>query len=213
MHVLIAGNGQPPDRKLFHRVLDTADLLIAADGGALWCLEYGVEPHLVIGDLDSFPTSHYPGITVVHDPDQETNDLEKALKAAMERGARSVTLLGATGRRLDQSLKNISVMAQFAPHFETLLMRDDTGWMCLLPRDYHFITQEGTTVSLFPVSGRVEGIHTEGLAFALHDEPLENGVRDGSSNRATAPLVRIRHRSGQLLLMVLNANVDLTQGS
>ena len=152
MHVLIAGNGQPPDRKLFHRVLDTADLLIAADGGALWCLEYGVEPHLVIGDLDSFPTSHYPGITVVHDPDQETNDLEKALKAAMERGARSVTLLGATGRRLDQSLKNISVMAQFAPHFETLLMRDDTGWMCLLPPRlsfYHAGRHYGILISGF----------------------------------------------------------------
>lgn len=213
MHVLIAGNGQPPDKKLFLRVLESADQLIAADGGALWCLDFGVEPNLVTGDLDSFPASAYPGIAVIHNPDQETNDLEKALAAALERGAKSVTLLGSTGRRLDQTLKNISVMAQFAPRFENLVMRDDLGWMCLLPRDYQFSVQEGTTVSLFPLSGRVEGIHTEGLAFALQNESLENGVRDGSSNHAVAPVIRIRHQSGLLLLMVLNANADLYAGS
>ena len=131
----------------------------------------------------------------------------------MERGARSVTLLGATAGDWTSHSRTYRSWHSSLRISETLLMRDDTGWMCLLPRDYHFSTREGTTVSLFPLSGRVEGIHTEGLAFALHDEPLENGVRDGSSNRATAPLVRIRHRSGQLLLMVLNANVDLTQGS
>jgi thiamine pyrophosphokinase len=138
---------------------------------------------------------------LIHDPDQETNDLEKALKLAFDRGATEAVILGATGLRLDHTLKNLSVLLQFSGRFKDIFFRDAACDMRILPRAFTMDTRAGQTISLFPLSGRVDGITTEGLRYALNNEPLENGVRDGSSNEATGEQIRIGHRSGDLLLI------------
>lgn len=186
------------------RELQRADLLIAADGGVNWCLEYEVRPDVVTGDMDSADPGAVGGLEVLANPDQETNDLEKALDLALERGAASVTILGATGGRLDHSLKNISVLAAYDHRFSRLLVKDDDAWMRVVESDLEFFAPVGTTVSLFPVTGKVEGIHTIGLRWALRGETLENGVRDGSSNESVAEQVQIRVGSGKLLVMVFH---------
>ncbi|MCH8495662.1 MAG: thiamine diphosphokinase [Balneolales bacterium] len=205
MHALIIGNGNPPGVALFERERNQADLVVAADGGGNWCMKNGFKPDIVVGDLDSFNSRLYPTIPVLLDLDQETNDLEKALRYVIDRKIRSATLLGVTGERLDHTLKNISVMAQFERKFDNLSMKDEHGWMKILPRDFSFEVAAGTIISLFPVSGVVDGIYTTGLEFALHDESLENGRRDGSSNRSISDTVTISHRTGKLLLMVFDS--------
>ncbi len=172
-------------------------------------MEQGIEPDVVVGDIDSFDFVLYPNVNVIKDTDQETNDLEKALNLALERGVTDILLAGTTGLRLDQTLKNISVLVQFRSKFNSLRMFDALGWMVILPEEYEFSVLPGTTVSLFPVSGRVDGISTEGLEFALHNEFLQNGIRDGSSNKAVSESVHIVHKMGDLLLMVYDENRSL----
>jgi thiamine pyrophosphokinase len=202
MHGLIIGNGVPPGVELAAKEAKRADLFIAADGGGNWCLQHGLIPVLVIGDMDSFDVASYPDVPFIKDPDQETNDLEKALNYLLSTGCSSVTLLGVTGSRLDHTLKNLSVVARYTPFFSDLMVRDNDCWMRILPPEFTFDVVPGTTVSLFPVSGKVEGIRTSGLQYALNKEPLENAVRDGSSNVAVSPEVTIEHSNGVLLLMV-----------
>lgn len=211
-------NGGIPPEKILTESLAGTGLVIGADGGGNILLDLGVVPDVVIGDLDSFLSgqgedNRKPGdrkkdapvenlnFELIHDPDQETNDLEKALKLALDRGATEVVILGATGLRLDHTLKNLSVLLQFSGRFRDILLRDATCDMRILPREFTMETRAGQTISLFPLSGRVDGITTEGLRYALHDESLENGVRDGSSNEATGKQIRIGHRSGDLLLI------------
>ncbi|HAC14834.1 MAG TPA: thiamine diphosphokinase [Bacteroidetes bacterium] len=202
MRVLIIANGERPAKSLFLSELNKADILIAADGGALTCLDYEIKPDVVIGDMDSFHRKAGLHLNIIVDPDQETNDLEKALNYSFKAGGRYVTVLGATGSRLDQTLKNISVMAQLTSKFKDIVFKDSHGWMKILPRSYSLKTKPNTLISLFPVSGRVDGIKTTGLEYPLNSEPLENGVRDGSSNRATHDEITISHQNGILLLMV-----------
>ena len=209
MRALILGNGSPPPLSLFTALHAKSSLLIAADGGGNWCMEQGVEPDVVVGDIDSFDVDLYPSMNVIKDADQETNDLEKAMNLALERGVTDVLLAGTTGLRLDQTLKNISVLVQFRTAFNSIKMFDALGWMVILPEEYAFSVSPGTTVSLFPVSGRVDGISTEGLEFALHNEFLQNGIRDGSSNKSISDTVRIVHTKGDLLLMVYDENRSL----
>lgn len=220
-------NGGIPPEKILTESLAGTGLVIGADGGGNILLDLNVAPDVVIGDLDSFrsrqgdetrrtrhDTGHRDeaGLTdissgkdlnfeLIHDPDQETNDLEKALKLALDRGATEVVILGATGLRLDHTLKNLSVLLQFSGRFRDILLRDATCDMRILPREFTMETRAGQTISLFPLSGRVDGITTEGLRYALNGEFLENGVRDGSSNEATGKQIRIGHRSGDLLLI------------
>ena len=202
MRILIIANGEKPAKSLFLSELNNAELLIAADGGALTCLEYDVKPDVVIGDMDSFSSQAGLHLNIILDSDQETNDLEKALNYSFKAGGKKITVLGATGSRLDQTLKNISVMAQLTTKFDDVVFKDSHGWMKILPKSFKFKTKKNTLISLFPVSGRVEGIKTTGLEYPLHNEFLENSIRDGSSNRATQDEVTISHQNGILLLMV-----------
>ncbi len=201
MRILIIANGTEPSTGLMGSLRAACDRFIAADGGGNAAIRLGHNPDIVIGDLDSFSHADAFHGELIQDPDQETNDLEKALGFARKHKARRVDVLGATGKRLDHTLKNLSVMQQFDPFFDQLAFYDDIFFSRILPRDYRVSLPPGHLVSLFPLSGKVEGIITDGLKYPLRDETLENGRRDGTSNETLQADIRIRHRSGVLLFM------------
>lgn len=206
LRILIVANGSKPTESMLIHYAGQSDVLIAADGGASVCIGAGLRPDVIIGDMDSFRIQpEFGELNIIVDNDQETNDLEKALKHAKLLGGSHITIMGATGIRLDQTLKNISVMQQFYSTFEELIFRDEMCWMRILPKEFSFNVNPGTVISLFPISGLVEGIITDGLKYPLKNESLENGVRDGSSNEAVSNKVTISHGSGSLLLMVFDS--------
>lgn len=201
--VLILCNGKAPSQQLLREYRANAEYFIAADGGGNIARQYNLVPDVVIGDLDSFEERSGDAFEVIQDPDQYANDLEKALQLARQEQATHVHVLGATGLRLDHTLKNLSVLKQFHDYFEVLRMRDDFGEIRLLDPAFEEAFEPGTQLSLFPLSGRVSGITTAGLKYPLNDEALENGVRDGSSNEVVESPVRITHQSGDLLLYIV----------
>lgn len=200
--VLILCNGEPPTEDLFQKYRAKADYFIAADGGGNVALQYNTTPDAVVGDLDSFKGSDTASFEIIFRPDQETNDLEKALDLALKEQCTDACILGATGLRLDQTLKNLSVLKQYNEKFEQLRIIDNFGDLRLLETPFEADIAIGTQISLFPLSGKVSGITTIGLKYPLKDEALENGVRDGSSNVVTQSPVRITHKHGDLLMFV-----------
>jgi thiamine pyrophosphokinase len=200
--VLILCNGNPPSEELFLKYRANAVYFIAADGGGNIARQFDVEPDVVIGDLDSFEESDNDSFDIIFEPDQYSNDLEKALELALEEQATHVHVLGATGYRLDHTLKNLSVLKQFHNQFRDIRFADNFGEIQLLESSFSQQIEVGTTLSLFPLSGTVSGISTEGLKYPLSNESLENGVRDGSSNEVVDNPVKITHEQGDLLLFI-----------
>lgn len=216
---LILAHGEPPPLELllWHRA--RAGLFIVLDGGADWLSEQlwthlelieRLTPDDILGDLDSYRPESFPELTALHDPDQESNDLEKGLQYVLDRGMERAVVLGATGRRLDHTLKNLSVLKRFSAslslHFEDRHM----AIYLLTPEQPvgEVEGEPGQAVSLFPLSGRVNAVHTEGLKYPLHHEPLENGVRDGTSNALSGKTARISIEGGDLLVMVNRLEVS-----
>lgn len=179
-----------------------ASLFIAADGGGNIAQNLGRLPDFVIGDMDSYTSAAQEPYEIIHDSDQYSNDLEKALVLAYNKGATAVRVLGATGLRLDHTLKNLSVLKKFNDKFQHIAFHDSWGITLLLPQHFSKKLTVGTAISLFPLSGTVTGITTSGLKYPLDDGFLENGVRDGSSNTVMSSPVTIRHREGDLLLFI-----------
>ncbi|MDX1671646.1 MAG: thiamine diphosphokinase [Balneolaceae bacterium] len=202
MKILILCNGSPPPRPLLASQVQWCELFIAADGGANIALDMDFEPDAVVGDLDSFDNGASGSLEVIKIEDQETNDLEKALNLAKERGGREVRVLGATGLRLDHTLKNLSVLKQFDEQFEQLLFKDRFGEAYLIPREFEGAYPVGTTLSLIPLSGKVQGIKTRGLKYPLNDEDLEVGIRDGHANRVESSPFSIEYVDGDLALFI-----------
>jgi thiamine pyrophosphokinase len=202
MHAVIVSNGFPPSKELLKKEAKSANILIGADGGGNKILERGLTPDVVIGDMDSFQRPEECNFEIIHEPDQETNDLEKALKLALKNGATSCHVLGSFGMRMDHSLKNLSVMKQFSSSFEELIFRDERFDAFLITKQYSGEIPVGNVVSLFPLSGEVKGITTTGLKYALAGESLINGQRDGTSNETMEPEFSVEVAEGDLVLFI-----------
>lgn len=202
MNVVILCDGNPPRPEQLKEALKHSSLFIAADGGAFIAESLRVMPDVIIGDLDSYSETGSEQASVIHDPDQETNDLEKALTYAYKQEGKDIIVFGATGERLDHTLKNLSVLKQFDYQFESLLYKDMYSTVFLLPEHFETELPLNTTVSLFPLSGKVEGITTTGLKYALSNGTLENGIQDGSSNLTVEKKIEIDHKKGDLLIFI-----------
>ncbi len=206
-YALVVCNGEPPGSTQLVARAKKASLVVAADGGIVPLLNADLKPDVLIGDLDSSNGPYPSGMKVVMDPDQETNDLEKALNFVHVSGYQQVIVMGATGLRLDQTLKNLSVLAQFHSKFERIHFEDNLCSIRMADRNTDLSLPIGTGISLFPLSGKVDGIVTHGLKYPLFKESLENGIRDGSSNEVVDTPVSIRYESGSLLL-IINRNLS-----
>jgi thiamine pyrophosphokinase len=78
---------------------------------------------------------------------------------------------------------------------------DDHSKVFLLPTVFEKWYTANTILSLIPI-GKVCGISTQNLFYALTNEDLTIGYRTGSSNHVINDgLVSITHKEGDLLLM------------
>lgn len=176
-------------------------LVIAADGGGNIGKDWEIRPDLIIGDLDSDDGS-WPEVKRLYDPDQDTNDLEKALDYAHKQGVSRITIIGGTGERLDHTLKNLSVMVRYKDTFEDLVLLDNYMKARLISSPFTMSTWAGMKVSLVAASGKVTGIVSEGLLYPWSGQDLVVGQYDGTSNQATGEQVNLRFEEGDLLLIV-----------
>ncbi len=201
MKAVILCDGDIPQKPMIQQELSGAELFIAADGGANQAHDLDFQPDIIIGDLDSYTVSGKEKAFVIRDKDQETNDLEKALTFALKKSVNDVTVFGATGKRLDHTLKNLSVLLQYNSKFDSIVLIDNYATIKIIESPFKASFDIGAIISLFPISGKVEGITTKGLKYPLRDEALENGIRDGSSNEAIEETVEIKFKKGDLLLL------------
>ena len=114
--IAILAQGDFPASGRCLQLLRDADLLLCCDGAAATALEHGFEPDEIVGDLDSLDAALRERFAarLFHDRDQECNDQTKAFRRALSYHPTRIVILGATGRREDHTLGNISLLADYA---------------------------------------------------------------------------------------------------
>jgi thiamine pyrophosphokinase len=202
---LIIANGEACSFELMGELLEWSPLVIVLDSAIHRVLELGIKVDVLLGDFDrdfdaeKIRQEQYP-IEIVHTPDQNKTDLEKAFDYLIEKGFPAVNVVWATGRRADHTITNITNVVRFRSNLKIVIL-DDYSKIFLLPRTYEKWYPAGTPISLIPI-GQVEGIKTKNLKYTLDNESLMMGYRSGSSNEALKDgIVSIIHQSGDLLLM------------
>lgn len=178
--------------------------IVAADGGAGLALNWGLKPDYVVGDLDSITETirnELPDAGFVRRPSQELNDLEKALQFCHELSVEEITLLGITGKRVDHTLSNFSVLSRYDQIFKFSIY-DPYSEIFLVRELFSYQGKPGQLISLMPM-GTVEGITTRGLAFSLENESLSFGVREGLSNFIRENPVEVKVKTGLLLVFAI----------
>jgi thiamine pyrophosphokinase len=88
-----------------------------------------ITPTALVGDLDSVkePLKHKFKSIMYHDPDQNTNDLTKAVKWCLNQRIKNIVIVGATGKREDHTLGNIGLFATTTRMGAHVTMLTDTG--------------------------------------------------------------------------------------
>ncbi|MDH4207986.1 MAG: thiamine diphosphokinase [Anaerolineae bacterium] len=207
MRAVIVANGPMPQPPLPELHVGERDLVVVVDGGARNALGLGLQPHVVLGDLDSMEPElrqhlDQEGVQFVAYPARkDETDSELAVKYALDRGATDLVLLGALGGRIDHALANIMLLA--IPQLEGVRARmiDGSQELTLIRDEAVIEGNPGDVISLLPLAGDATGIHTEGLEYTLHGETLKFGAARGVSNVLAAPLARVRVGAGLLLLV------------
>ncbi|OYV85471.1 MAG: thiamine diphosphokinase [Ignavibacteriae bacterium 37-53-5] len=201
---LIIANGEPPKKQHLCELIREAGFIICADGGANTALKFGVTPNAIVGDLDSIHAEalvKFHHVPTFEDRDDETTDLEKCIRWAIQSKYDHLTVVGATGRRLDHTVGNLGVLAKFYPDAVVRFV-DDLGELCYVGRGLVFDSEKGNVVSLIPLN-RCEGVTTHGLKYALEGEMLQLGAREGTSNVVISSPVRITVKKGDLVVFKL----------
>jgi thiamine pyrophosphokinase len=202
---LIIANGASCNPELLGQLLEWSPLVIVLDSAMHRVLDLGIKVDVLLGDFDRgfdpeyYKEKQYP-LEIVHTPDQNKTDLEKAFDYLIERKIPAVNVVWATGKRADHTITNITNISRYRDFLKIVIL-DDHSKVFLLPKKYEKWYPKNTTISLIPI-GNVTGIRSQNLFYPLENETLIIGFKTGSSNHvAEDGLVVIEHLAGDLLLM------------
>ena len=202
---LIIANGASCSQELLGQLLEWSPLVIVLDSAIKRVMELEIKVDVLLGDFDrGFDPNYYKEkqfpIEIVHTPDQNKTDLEKAFEYLIERNIPMVNVVWATGKRADHTITNLTSVTKYRNLLKIVIL-DDHSKVFLLPKLFEKWYTSNTIISLIPI-GNVTGIYTQNLHYPLENESLTMGYKMGSSNHVvTDGLVTIKHNEGDLLLM------------
>jgi thiamine pyrophosphokinase len=170
----IVANGKFPDHPIPVGYLLNAKRVICCDGAADSVVEFGLEPFAIIGDCDSVnkKIAEKYSDRLYKISEQENNDLTKAVHWCHERGCTSIVILGATGKREDHTLGNISLLVEYAK-LVNVRMITDSGILVPVMKSSKIESEKGQQVSVFSIDPETK-ITSKGLKFPLKEMKLKN---------------------------------------
>jgi thiamine pyrophosphokinase len=200
--VLVA-NGPVSWTEVSAALAAAAKPLLAADGGANHLGRIGLRPDAVIGDLDSITPGirkHLGEDRMIHRPDQDRTDLDKALGYAFdELGLDELTVLAATGGRLDHAVGNLGLLAERALG-EGLVFAAADHRIVAVHGDAVLPAVAGETWSFFTFDPAVR-VSLEGVKWPITDTAIDLAGKPSISNEAASDKITVRAEGGAVVVM------------
>lgn len=166
---VILANGDYPSSPLPLKLLKEAPYVVCCDGGADAYIANGHLPDVIIGDGDSLSEANRLKYTSLlhHNPDQETNDQTKAVQFLLSQGKHRIAIVGATGKREDHTIGNISLLMEYNRMGATVRSYTDYGIFIPCKDTCTFECKKGQQVSIFNFTAK--GLKSKGLAYPIYD--------------------------------------------
>lgn len=192
---IILADGDFPSCPLALKWLGQCPYVVCCDGAANAYIRSGRIPDAIVGDGDSLlPEVKVRYASLIHsESEQDTNDLSKAFRFCLSQGRRNITIMGATGKREDHTIGNISLLADYMEQAEVKMVTD-YGVFIPVKEDSVFCSYPGQQVSIFNM-GSTE-LSAEGLAYPL--SAFTNWWQ-GTLNEALSDCFTI-HTNGKILV-------------
>jgi thiamine pyrophosphokinase len=171
---VIVADGNFPSHEIPLGYLKAAGRIVCCDGSAENLIKAGYIPDAIVGDMDSLNESIAGRFQdrIFRNSDQETNDLTKAVEWCAERGFRDLTIVGATGKREDHTIGNISLLAEYIRDVNVKMITD-TGILMAITSSAVLSSFPGQQISIFSIDPDAE-ITSHGLRYPLNMKKIHN---------------------------------------
>ncbi len=198
---VILADGSFPEHEIPLSCLKKASRIICCDGAAGSLIKFGLEPFAIVGDCDSINSEIFDKYNnrIFKDTDQETNDLTKAVRWCSERSYKDIVILGATGKREDHTVGNISLLAEYV-QFMNVKMITDTGIFYPVLKSGRFESSSGQQVSIFSINPDTE-ITSSGLRYPLSNRKLKNWW-EATLNEAIGDQFELKFKGGAVIVFM-----------
>ena len=153
--------------------------------------------------------SNYPDLEIVHSTDQDTTDLEKAIRwVETNTRTKKLIILGGLGKRSDHFLSNLLISMCIKEDW-SVVFDDDHEWISRVtpasPLDIG--GRKGSAVSILPLVS-CSGVDSKGLKWELNNTSLSPGGRISQNNLCTSDEVEIRCGRVASWFFYPNTNLD-----
>lgn len=199
MACVIISAGSVSDYEYIKSFIHEGDFVICADGGLAHAGKMGVAPDLTVGDFDSWkgPLS---GEVRAFKPEKDCTDTHIAVSEAIERGYKSITLLGCSGTRLDHTLSNVGLLEYIAHRGGEGYLINENNIVTVITEEAFFEGETGEYISVIPI-GVAEGVTIENLKYTLENRTLRFEESLAVSNEFIGKRAKISVKKGSLIVI------------
>lgn len=205
MRAVILANGAFPTSPCLLNELREAEFLAVCDGAVRHLEGLGIEPSVIIGDLDSISKELKKkyAYKLVHIKEQESNDLSKAFFHCVRLGYDEFVILGATGKREDHAIANISLLAVFINHCKSVVIKSDFGSFSVHKTPCKISSSKGEQISLFSLNPSAK-FTSHHLKYPLKELALPIWA-NGTLNEAMAEEFWLESDRGEEVVIIYKA--------
>ena len=186
--------------------------LIAADKGVEFFIKTDWVSDVAVGDFDSLSAAGEKYLDSLKEteivrlkPEKDDSDTQSAVNFAIDRGAKNITIFGATGNRIDHLLANFGLLVLGRERDADITLIDQWNYMKLVESGTVLKKKEqfGKYVSFFSLEGDLTGLTLRGFKYPLNKYHLK--VSDSGltvSNEIVDEEACVEFDAGSLLMLM-----------
>lgn len=210
-HFIIVANGQFLVREIIQEAM-RGKIIIALDGAADRLLKLGMLPHIIVGDFDSINKNtwgireqHEPhigthGVKIIPSQDQNFTDLTKAIRYCDIQGAASITLVCATGQRLDHHESAVRALRAEYKKERPMMLHTEQQSLRFAKNETVFLqgrVGDKCGIVAFPAGS----FSSQGLEYDVDHFALNFGFTESTCNALREPKASVQIQGEALLIM------------
>lgn len=196
---VIIADGSFPVHQIPLGYIKNAERLICCDGSTMNVVKAGFKPDAIVGDMDSISEelalSFADRIHAIDE--QDTNDLTKAVRWCAGKGYNDLVITGATGKREDHTIGNISLLAEYISSVRVMMVTD-TGFLIPIEKTTVLPSFPGQQISIFSIVCETE-VTSSGLKYPLKNTRLANWWQ-ATLNEALSDSFRLEFTAGRVIV-------------
>ena len=199
--VTLVGGGTCTPSEI-QRAIEHTPILVGVDGGTETIIEYGFEPNLIIGDLDSLTEENRKRFKqkTIQILDQDRTDQDKCIGSI---SAPYILAVGVLGDRFDHALGACNSLLKYPQ--KNLLFLNNSDLCFLGPSELSLTLPLHERISLFPFK-KMRG-KSQGLNWEIDDIDFNPEGMTGISNYVQQTKIWLEFSDPSMIVILPNTNL------